>query len=220
MMSKQSIAAPFGITVFGSAIIRVLPDVVVIRFSVSQVEQHPKAAFEAVRESAQKLQTYLNSTQIKDAGSSRIYLTEEYRYQHNENKFIGYRASVEFRIMLTDLSRVEEILAGAVDVGASGLSVDFQITKLKEFRAEARRQAVAAAREKAEVYCKAANVEVGEVIHIEDVNPDQLALHSGTHNRRIENLIEDDGESQAFDPSSITIGGAVMVAYKIQGSKS
>jgi hypothetical protein len=45
---------------------------------------------------------------------------------------------------------------------------------LKELRADARKQAVVAAREKAELYCREAGVAVGKVIAIEDSNPDQL----------------------------------------------
>lgn len=82
-------------------------------------------------------------------------------------------------------------------------------------RAEARRQAITAAREKAEVYSAAAGVEVGEVIQIEDINPDQL--QGRKWHSRVEVPLEDDGQVKAFDPSSIVIGGAVMVAYKIRG---
>jgi uncharacterized protein len=212
---QQPIATPYGISVFGSAIVRVVPDVVVISFSVSQVKPHPKEAFEAVRDAAQKVQTFLNNAQIKDAGSSRINLKEDYRYVSGESKFFGYRTTVDFRLILTDLNRVEEILAGIVDAGANRIdSVSFQTTKLKELRAEARRQAIVAAREKADNYCQAAGVELGDVIHIEDVNPDQLQRNVG-HTRE-EMSLEDDGETQAFDPNSIVIAGTVLVAYKIR----
>jgi uncharacterized protein len=215
MRVQQSIATPYGVSVFGSAVVRVVPDVVVLSFSVSQIKPHPREAFQAARESAQSIQDYLESAQIKDAGSSRINLHEEFRYAQNENKFIGYRTSVEFRVLISDLSRVEEILAGVVDAGANKIiAVDFQSTRLKELRTEARRQAILAAREKAENYCQSAEVELGEVIHIEDVNPDQLGGREG--HVRMETPLEDAGEAQAFDPSSIMIGGAVMVGYKIR----
>lgn len=216
MLPQQPIATPFGISVFGSAIVRVAPDVVVIKLSVSQLKPHPRDAFEAVRETAQRVQAYLSGAQIKDAGSSRISLNEEFRYINNESKFAGYRTRVEFRVILSDLSRVEEILAGVVDSGANNIrAVDFQTTRLKEIRADARRQAIAAAREKAQVYCEAAGVALGKVIHIEDINPDQLQGREGLH--IIQTPPEDEGEVQAFDPSSIIVGGAVRVAYKIRG---
>jgi uncharacterized protein YggE len=216
LFPQQPIVTPFGISVFGSAVVRVVPDVAVLSFSVSQIKPHPREAFQAVRQAAQKVQAYLSNAQINDAGSSRISLNEEYRYVQNENKFIGYRTNVEFRVILSDLSRVEEILTGIVDAGATRIgSVSFQSARLKEIRAEARRQAVAAAREKAEIYCQAAGVELGEVIHIEDINPDQLQGREG--HTRVEIALDDEGQVKAFDPSSIVIGGAVRVAYRLRG---
>lgn len=214
MQGQQPIATPYGVSVFGSATVRVPPDVVVISFSVSQVKPHPKEAFQAVRDSAQKIQAFLNSVQIKDAGSSRIHLEEDYRYLNGENKFFGYRTTVDFRLVLTELNRVEEVLAGVVDAGANRIiGVDFQTKRLKAIRAEARQQAILAAHEKAENYCKAAGISLGEVIHIEDINPDRLQRFQGHTN--LETPIDDEGEIQAFDPSSIAVSGTVMVAYKI-----
>jgi len=213
---QQPIVTPFGVSVFGSAIVRVVPDVVVLRFLVSQIKAHPKESFQAARESAQRVQTFLSASGIKEAGSSHISLNEAYRYENNVQKFLGYRAQVEFRVILSELSRLEEILVGAVDAGVNNiLSVDFQSKRLKEIRAEARRQAIVAAREKAEIYCKAAGVELGEVIHIEDLNPDQLRGYEG--HTRLETPLDDEGAARAFDPGSIVIAGTVMVAFKIRG---
>ena len=47
MRVTQSIERPFGINVFGSAIIRVDPDLASLGFTVSRLEQHPIQAFTA-----------------------------------------------------------------------------------------------------------------------------------------------------------------------------
>src|SRR5229473_3394794 len=63
----------------------------------------------------------------------------------------------------------------AVEAGANEVtSVKYLTTQLAELRAQARREAVAAARRKAEVYSEAAGVALGHVLHIEDVNPDSM----------------------------------------------
>jgi uncharacterized protein YggE len=216
---RQPIATPFGVVVFGSATMRVHPDLAVISFSVSQLKQHPKEAFEAVKQAAQKVQNYLATVQIKDAGSSQIFLNEEFRYESGAQKFAGYRTRVDFRIIIADLTRVEGILSGLIDAGVNKISsVNFQTERLKEVRAEARRQAIHAAREKAEIYCQAAGVQLGEVIHIEDENPNMLQGNEGHgHGGEVAPRLNDDEDIQAFDPSSIMIGGAVTVAFKIQG---
>jgi uncharacterized protein len=215
-MLVQQITSPFGVTVFGSAIVRTMPDVAVIYLSVSEVKPHPKEAFQAVRKTAQHVQAFLSTAQVKESGSSKVSLTEEYRFQNNENKLIGYRTSVQFQVTISDLNRLEDILTGVVDAGANKIiSINYQSARLKEIRAEARTQAFAAAQEKAEVYCKAAGVELGEVIHIEDVNPDQLRGNEGLHARAALAYAEA-AEAQAFDPASIVISGAVLAAFKFR----
>jgi hypothetical protein len=78
-------------------------------------------------------------------------------------------------LLLRNLDQLEDILTDVVDTGARQVNfVEFQTSKLKEIRANARRQAVKAAREKAELYCNAAGAKLGPVIYIEDVNPDNL----------------------------------------------
>ena len=118
-------------------------------------------------------------------------------------------------MLLRNLDRVEEILSGIVDAGVNEItSVTFQTSRLKDVRKEARRRAVAAAREKAEVYCNAANVTLGGAIHIEDVNPDQLRGFEGHVFHEVEP--DDEGPLQAIDPSSIVVRAAVMIAFEIK----
>ncbi len=82
---------------------------------------------------------------------------------------------MKFRIIIDRLDGVERVLVDAVDAGANEVtSVTYLTTQLAELRAQARREAVAAARRKAELYCEAAGVAPGHVLHIEDVNPDSI----------------------------------------------
>lgn len=209
MQMPKAIMTPFGVNVFGSATISIEPDFAVLSFSVSQVKEQAGEAFQAVRDAAQQVQTYLSKANLSEAGSSRISLIEE----HARNK-TNYRTRVAFRVMLSDLSRTEEILTGIIEAGVNNIqAIEFQTKRLKEIRDEARRQAVQAARQKAEIYCMAAGVELGEVIHIEDLNPDQLQGFQG----RMTGASGSENAAQAFDPGNITVAASVTVAYQIKG---
>jgi uncharacterized protein YggE len=215
MFSNQAIQTPLGVTVFGSALLRVSPDIASINFVVSSLEPHPKNAFTKTRSDVQRVRAYLTQAAIDDVQSSHIKLTSVYRYVQGEEQFQGYSANVTFHVLMRDLDRLEELLSGIVDAGVNNIkSVDFQSTRLKEFRAQARMQAVQAAREKAELYCEAAGAQLGRVLHIEDVNPDRLRGGEGHMSR--ETPLDDDGPARAFDPGSITVGGAVQVLYQIE----
>jgi uncharacterized protein YggE len=216
MQSLQSIHNPFGITVFGSAIIRVEPDVASLTLGVTSLKTRPRDAFGETRAGAAKVRKYLAQAGIEEVATSRISLAQKHRYNGGENHFVGYMARMAFNILLRDLDRVEEILSGAVDAGTNEVTaVEFQTSRLKEMRAQARQQAVAAAREKAQVYCEAADVRLGAVLHIEDQNPDVLRGREGHGHVISEPQIDDEGPLRTFDPGSIIIGAAVQVSFRI-----
>src|SRR5262245_103042 len=155
------------VTAFGSAVLRVGPDTASIVVAVSRIEQKPEAAFVKAREGAQAVNAYLHKTAIKDFGSSRVTLAQEFRWTNHENRFVGYRARIAFNVVLREMDIVESVLTGLIAAGANELtSVTFETTRLKDLRADARRRAVVAAREKAELYCKAAGVRLGQVLAI------------------------------------------------------
>jgi uncharacterized protein YggE len=209
-----SIQRPYGVSVFGSSVIRVEPDVASLEFAVSRLKQRPKDGFREAGEAAQSVRTYLARAEVGDVGSSRITLSQSFRYTGGEQHFVGYTAKVSFHVLLYYLDRMEEILLGVIDAGANEIhSVDFQTRRLKEIRKEARQRSVEAAREKAEILCRTAGVSLGPVIHIEDVNPDRLWGREGHVTR--ETQPDDEGPLRAFDPGSIVVRAAVMVAFEI-----
>jgi uncharacterized protein YggE len=214
MFQEQTVQTPFGISVFGSSIVRVEPDIVSLNFSVSRLQQHPKDAFREVRKAAEEVRKYLSQTRVSEMGSSRVSIFPSFRYADGEQKFIGYTAKITFHVLLRQLDTMEEVVSGIIEAGVNELtSVEFQTTRLKEVRADARRRAVAAAREKAENYCNAAGVSLGKIIHIKDVNPDTLQVRDGHVTR--ETQPDDNGEIRVFAPGSITVGAAVALAFEL-----
>jgi uncharacterized protein YggE len=206
-----------GVKVFGSAVVRVAPDSASIIVAVSRLEQKPETAFAKAREGAQAVNTYLHKVGNKDFGSSRMSLTQEFRYIGNENRFVGYKAKIEFNVIVREMDSVDALLTGLINAGANELtSVTFQSTRLKDLRAEVRRRAVAAAREKAELYCQAAGMAAGRVLAIEDVNPESLSGRHESHSYREPMPVDDPGEPGALDPGAITTGAAVNVLYSIE----
>jgi uncharacterized protein len=215
MNQEQLIQTPFGINVFGSALIRVDPDVVSLNFAVSRLHQHPKEAFQDVKKASQNVRKYLEQAKVGEIGISRVSISQTFRYISNDNKFVGYTAKMGFHVLLRQLDTLEDVVSGIVDAGTNEIAnVDFQTTRLKEVRADARRRAIDAAREKAENYCNAAKVNLGKVIHIEDVNPDSLRGREGHVTYEIQP--DDSGDIKVFAPGSITVGAAVIIGFKIE----
>ena len=204
-----------GVKVFGSAVIRVAPDLATILVAVSRLQQQPGPAYTAARNGAQAVSAYLKRSGIEDVGSSRITLAQEFRYVNGEQRFMGYTARIGFSVVLRNMDQVEETLTGLIEAGANELtSVTFQTSRLRAVRAEARKRAIEAAREKAELYCAAAGVTAGGVLTIEDANPELLTGRNEGHVHR-EPAIDDSGEVKAMDPAAIAVGAAVNVVYEL-----
>jgi len=51
--------------------------------------------------------------------TEHISLAEETEYANGKNRLMGYLAKIAFNVLLRDLSRVEDILAGIVDAGVN-----------------------------------------------------------------------------------------------------
>ena len=216
------IERPFGISVFGSTLLRVPPDSVTIRAAITRLEEKPSDAFAKARKAEQSVTAFLRKAPVKESGLSRISLSQEYRFSNNERRPIGYVARIGLTVVISELEQIEKILSGLVDAGANEITAtEFHTVKMKELRARARDLAVIAAREKANIYAAAAKVTVGDVLHIQDMNPNLLRqeLHMTAARGTVQqDLSDSEPEEDSLDPSAIQVGAAVMVAFAIVNS--
>lgn len=225
MYVVQSIRNPSGISVFGSYLVRVEPDVALVTFSVAHTKSEPPAAFAATRQAVADVRNYLRQADVAPAEvqTSIVNLSADWQGYGKERVFLGYEARTSLSVRLTDLRRFEEILAGVVQAGANQIqSTEFQTVRLAELRAQARRGAFAAARRKGELYAEEAGVRLGEMLHVEDVNPDGIRGREshGADATGFGSGLESDGDAQqSSTPGSIQVQAAVQVLFAIQRSK-
>ena len=116
-MNDQFITRPFGVSTYGSAIIRVEPDFAALNFSVRQTAKRPSDAYRQVDETAKKVQEYLQSTKVVELASSKPSLDEGFRFDGKKRESEGYNASIQFRTFVRDLTRLAEITIGIIDAG-------------------------------------------------------------------------------------------------------
>ena len=119
MYQEQLIQNPFGINVFGSSLIRVEPDIVSLSFAVSRIQKHPKDAFQDVRKASQSVRKYLEQAKVDEVNTSRVSISQTFRFISGEQKFMGYTAKVVFHVLLKKLDQMEDLLSGIVDAGAN-----------------------------------------------------------------------------------------------------
>jgi uncharacterized protein len=198
-----------GITVFGSSTVRVSPDSASIIAAVSRSETGPAEAFAAAKAAAAGVQDFLKEQGVRNFSSSRITLAQEYRIVNQAEKSgptLGYKARIGFNIKVSDLDRVEGLVSGLVAAGANELqAVTYQSSLLPEMRNDARRQAIAAAKEKAELYCQEAGVSVGKVLAIDEV----AAIPPGPKPP------PQSPAAATVDPAEITVAANVTMTFEI-----
>lgn len=207
----QSISTPWGVSVFGAASVATAPDLVRLHLACHQNHPTPAAAFAATREAATAIRAALRGRGVADEhiSTSRLTLRTSWRSSSNGRVFDGYDCTVTFVAEVRDIDAFEQVLIDAVDAGANSVeSVEFDVAAKKELRAQARREAVNAAREKAVLYAEAAGVRLGAVVHIEDVDAEQLQNTYRGHSSGYSSGIDND-----LTPGQITVQAAVLVGF-------
>ncbi|MEU6344742.1 SIMPL domain-containing protein [Streptomyces sp. NPDC046977] len=214
MSSHQTIDAPWGISVFGAASVDAAPDLARLRLAVVQTRPTPGEAFEVTRDGTNRIREVLRRHGVPDAAvsSSRLNLRSSWTYG-NERTFLGYECTASFVIELRELDLLETVLINVVEAGANHVEgVEFDVSTKKDLRARARKAAVAAAREKAALYAEAASVRLGPVIHVKDVDSEQMRNTYRSHSSGS----GADGEGD-LTPGKITVSAGVVIGLSIIG---
>ncbi|WP_214325213.1 SIMPL domain-containing protein [Nonomuraea sediminis] len=162
---------------YGAASVKAAPDLVRVRLVVERIEPSPKEAFEAGQANVAGLRSVLRRHDIADAAvsASRLRLSSAWEGYGKEREFLGYKCEASFTIESGNLDGFQQLLIDVVDAGVNRVDeVDFDVRAKGELRAQARRAAVQAARAKALLYAEAAGVQLGAVLHIQDVDPESL----------------------------------------------
>lgn len=231
MTDSLVIKNPFGISVFGSTVLRISPDTATITAAITRLESKPAEAFAQVRKGAQGVHRFLKGARAKEFGLSRLSVSQEYRFVNQQRKMAGYRARMGLTVILDKLDLIEKVVSGLVEAGVDEISnIDFSTSQLKELRTQARQLAMNAALEKANNYAAAAKVTIGNLIHIQDVNPlvlqsqagllRQHRFHAGAiRSEGVRHEEADHEAGQSLDPEAIEVAAAVLVAYRIESAK-
>ena len=81
----------------------------------------------------------------------------------------GYRVVNQVRLTVREVKRLGEVLDQAIALGANQInSIGFDVANAETLKDEARKQAMANARRRAELYATAAGAQLGQVLRISE----------------------------------------------------
>jgi len=166
---------PPAISVSGEGTVSVPPDLALIDGGVTTEAKTAREASDANNAAMTKVLQALKGAGIdpKDTQTSRLSLQPQYAQQTRPNPgpsvITGYRASNRVTIRLHDVTKVANAIDTLVSSGANEIGgINFMVSKASKLLDEARTEAIADTRRKAEIYAKAAGVTLGAPISISE----------------------------------------------------
>jgi uncharacterized protein YggE len=163
---------PAVISVTGEAHISVPPDLALLDAGVASDGKTAREASEANNAAMGKVLLALKGAGIdeKDYQTSRLSLQPQYGPNRSgPSPIVGYRASNRVTVKLHDVTKVANVIDTLVSAGANDIGgINFQVSQASKLLDDAREQAVADARRKAEIYAKAAGVTLGMPLNISE----------------------------------------------------
>ena len=106
--------------------------------------------------------------EAKDIQTSGLSLNAQYDFPQNApRKLTGYEASNRVTIVVRDLARTGAVIDAAVASGANGIDgVTFGLSNPKPLQDEARRKAVSALSDKAQLYATATGMRLSRLVNL------------------------------------------------------
>jgi uncharacterized protein YggE len=162
---------PPSISVSGEATIAASPDQAEIEAGATTDAKTAREAADANNITMNKLLSALKTANVdaKDIQTSQLSLQPQYAPNHNPPTVTGYRASNQVAVRLHDITKVASTIDALVSAGATDIGgINFAVSQASKLLDDARSQAIADARRKAEIYAKATGVTLGAPLSISE----------------------------------------------------
>lgn len=220
--AQNNIEPPL-ITVTGQAEVRVPPDEVLFTLAVENVDKDMLVANKKTDDSVKQILAIARRHNVKpeDVQTSNIsvqpkYNTDDMEYEARRNVkrvLIGYQVSKTVAVRLREISRFDEMLADILKAGITRLSnMEFRDSQLRKHRDEARRMAMRAAKEKADLMAREIGQSIGPAYSITETTRDYAP-------RAMQNVSSDAGEAaeseSALAPGTLSVTAQVTVRFRL-----
>jgi uncharacterized protein YggE len=176
-MAQQVTVTPGIITIEGMGEVVARPDMAIVTSGVTSQGATAREALTANTADMAKLIETLKAAGIEDRDiqTSGFSVNPNYVYSNEVDangyslppKVNGYIVSNQVTIRVRDLAKLGAVLDQSVTVGANTINgISFSVADTDDLYTEARKQAFADARAKAELYAETAGVELGDIAAI------------------------------------------------------
>ena len=158
------------VTVTGEATVAVAPDTAMIRLGVGTQEKTGREASEANAKQMTAVLAAIKDTGVADRDIQTSRLSLQPQYDPNKSgtaRLTGFQATNQVTVRIREIDKLPGVLDRAIGAGANEMSgIEFVVSEQSKLLDQARDDAIADARRKAELYAKAAGAKLGRVVSI------------------------------------------------------
>lgn len=158
------------VTVTGEAMVAIAPDMATIRVGVTSQGKSAREASETNGKQMTGVLAALKGAGIADRDVQTSSLSLQPQYDPNKSgaaRLLGFQATNQVTVKIRAIDTLPDVLDRAIGAGANEMSgIEFVVSEQSKLLDQARTEAIADARRKAELYAKAAGAKVGAVVAI------------------------------------------------------
>jgi len=210
------------VTVTGGGEVKVVPDEVVINLSVWILDKELAVGKEKMSAVVKKVLDFTKKLGIdpKHVQTDYIKIDPTYEDYYKKSNFLGYTCSENITVILKDISKFEELLTGALNLGVNRVyGVEFRTTSLRKYRDEARKMAMKAAKEKAQALAAELGQNIGRPYSITEATSQSYNNFAQVATQRISNEVLSYGtglSEEYFSPGQIEVNANIEVSFELE----
>lgn len=167
------------LTIAAQAEVRRVPDIATVSAGVVTQAADANAALRENAAQMAKVAAAVRAAGIaaRDVQTAGVNLSPQYRYAENQPPVItGYQASNTVNVVVRDIARLGRTLDALVASGANQVNgPSFDIDRKDEAQDQARRDALAKARERAAMYAQSLGLQVRRIVSIDETGGQGMA---------------------------------------------
>jgi uncharacterized protein len=216
---------PNSITTNGEAEVRVVPDEVILTLGVETYDKVLKVSKTLNDDILKKTIASAKNAGIPDKYIQTDYISiqPEYKYDYAvKSGVVGYSVRRTIVITLKEITKFEDVLTAALESGVSHVhGIEFRTTELRRHRDEARRLALRAAKEKADLLAREAGRPLGKMSSVGESSLGYWSSYSTWWGNRYgsatQNSVQNIGGS-SIDSDSTLSPGQIAVRATVSAS--
>jgi uncharacterized protein YggE len=209
------------ITVCGTAHRTVAPDRARLELGLSHVAATASGAMDEIAHQSRRVAAVLGSLGIAatDWSTHGVSVAEEWEWKHETNTRVGYRASSDVSVTITQLDTIPALLAAAVDdAGAQIKALTWSVSPTHTIRHELLAAAAAEAEHRAIAYAVALRLRLGVVEEVSDVQVPSTPRPAGGGEMMMRAAkMSDSAPPMNVNPGEVELSASVFVRFSTVG---